>query len=89
MGFYSRAGPIKNRYFWLHVDKLLRSRLADTVKISKVRGHATSADVLSGRVQLIDKIGNDNADALAVAGAFKITLGSADREALHRQLLLA
>ena len=35
----------------------------------KVKGHAKDCDVRAGRVLPIDKLGNDGADALAVAGA--------------------
>ena len=36
--------------------------------VTKVKGHAKERHVASGEVLPIDKIGNDNADALAVKG---------------------
>eukprot|EP00973_Karenia_brevis_P087837 12184097-Karenia_brevis.AAC.1 len=38
-------------------------------RLTKVKGHANDSDVLRGRVQLEDKIGNDWADFLATSGA--------------------
>ena len=51
------------------LDELLWMRGKRAISISKVQGHATSADVRSGKVRQHDKQGNDRADALAVAGA--------------------
>lgn len=46
----------------------LNSR-ANPVSVSWVKGHAKMIDVQRGRTTLLDKDGNDGADALAVAGA--------------------
>ena len=46
----------------------LSSRVCD-VHVSWVKGHATEIDVERGRTTREDKIGNDGADKLAVAGA--------------------
>ena len=40
----------------------------DTVKVSKVKGHATRAMVASGDVRLEDLVGNNGADAAADLG---------------------
>jgi len=39
------------------------------LKIVKVKGHATMEHVRKGIVSMEDKVGNDTADTLAVAGA--------------------
>ena len=39
------------------------------VIVTKVRGHASWADVHMGRVSMADKVGNSRADQLAVRGA--------------------
>ena len=41
---------------------MIRARGLDTVRVTKVKGHATDADVDSGRVRLEDKLGNAEAD---------------------------
>ena len=46
----------------------LESRSCDVV-VSWVKGHATRRDVQMGRTTSEDKVGNDGADELAVAGA--------------------
>jgi ribonuclease HI len=71
-GFHNKAGRIKNWDLWKRVDELLQDRV-NPAKFTKIWGHASSRDILTGRVQLIDKLGNDNADALAVAGALRRT----------------
>ena len=42
--------------------------VADTVKVTKFKGHATDADVEQGRVRLEDRLGNLEADAAADLG---------------------
>ena len=49
---------------------------ASAVSVSWVKGHATETDVVRGRVTREDKIGNDGADTLAVAGAALHTISS-------------
>ena len=53
---------------WNRLALALRSRATD-VSVTWVKGHAKAIDVKRGRTTHEDKIGNDGADALAVAGA--------------------
>ena len=41
---------------------MIQVRGQDTVRVTKVKGHATGADVEQGRVRLEDKLGNAEAD---------------------------
>ena len=43
----------------------------DTVKVSKVKGHATAAMVASGDVRIEDLVGNDGADTAADLGRLR------------------
>ena len=45
--------------------------MPDTVKVSKVKGHATPAMVASGDVRVEDLIGNNGADAAADLGRLR------------------
>ena len=47
---------------------MICTRGRDTVKITKVKGHATDADVAHGRVLIEDKLGNAEADTAADIG---------------------
>ena len=47
------------------IHSMLNLRGFDTVKVSKVKGHATRAMVASGDVRLEDLVGNNGADAAA------------------------
>ena len=47
---------------------MIRARRQDTVRVTKVKGHATDADVEQGRVRLEDQLGNAEADAAADLG---------------------
>ena len=47
---------------------LIRIRGQDTVRVTKVKGHATGADVEQDRVRLVDQIGNAEADTAAGIG---------------------
>ena len=49
----------------LLIENMLRHRGLDTVRISKVKGHADDAMVLHGQVRREDKLGNDAADEAA------------------------
>ena len=72
----------------------IRSRAPDNVAFTKVKGHATKDDVRCGRVQAIDKLGNDAADELAVSGASEhavpegILGGASRRKNLARRIHL-
>ena len=46
----------------------LAAREQDTVRVTKVKGHATDADVDQGRVRLEDRLGNAEADTAADLG---------------------
>ena len=50
---------------------MLSLRGFDTVKVSKVKGHATRAMVDSGDVRLEDLVGNNGADAAADLGRLR------------------
>ena len=60
---------IDNGDLWAALDDLLRGRDASSVHFVKVKGHAKVADVRAGRVDRVDKEGNDAADILARRGA--------------------
>ena len=47
------------------VQYMIRTRCRETVRVTKVNGHATDADVEQGRVRLEDQLGNAEADAAA------------------------
>ena len=50
------------------VQYMLRSRGRETVRVTKVKGHAEDADIQSGPVRLEDQLGNAEADAAADFG---------------------
>ena len=50
------------------VQYMIRSRGRETVRVTKVKGHADDVDVQSGRVRLEDQLGNAEADAAADLG---------------------
>ena len=50
------------------VRYMIRTRGRDTVKVTKVKGHAEDIDVQQGRVRLVDKQGNVEADIAADLG---------------------
>ena len=50
------------------VQHMIRVRGPGTVQVSKVKGHASVADVEQGRVREEDKFGNDEADTAADLG---------------------
>ena len=47
---------------------MIHARGLDTIRVTKVKGHATEADVEQGRVRLEDKLGNAEADTAADLG---------------------
>ena len=57
----------------LLIDHKLRSRGLDTVRISKVKGHANDGMVLHGEVRREDKLGNDAADEAAEFGRRRVS----------------
>ena len=52
----------------LLIDRMLHQRGLDTVRISKVKGHADDGMVLRGQVRREDRLGNDAADEAADFG---------------------
>ena len=50
------------------VQYMIRTRGRDRVSVTKVKGHASDADVAQGRVRIEDKLGNAEADAGADIG---------------------
>ena len=53
------------------ISSMLCLRVPGTVKVSKVKGHATPAMVASGDVRVEDLIGNNGADAAADLGRLR------------------
>ena len=47
---------------------MIQARSRDTVRVTKVKGHAAGGDVEHGRVRLEDQVGNAEADAAADLG---------------------
>ena len=60
---------MKNADLWRKLDAHLSARPQGSVQFLKVRGHASTADVVEGRTTDFNKFGNDAADHLAVCGA--------------------
>ena len=73
-----RKTPYKRKWaqtrdgdLWQLFEKLVKQRGPETVKITKVKGHATEEMVEQGKVEAEDKAGNDMADQAADQGATK------------------
>ena len=62
---------MKDRDLLATIHSMLCLRGFDTVKVSKVKGHATRAMVASGDVRLEDLVGNSGADAAADLGRLR------------------
>ena len=56
----------------LLIDRMLHLRGRDTVRISKVEGHADEGMVLDGRVREVERFGNDVADEAADFGRRRV-----------------
>ena len=54
------------------IDRILQLRGLDTVKITKVKGHADEGMVLDGRVRDLDRLGNKAADEAADFGRRRV-----------------
>ena len=52
----------------LLVRHIILVRDPDTVEVTKVKGHATEADVEQGQVRMDDRLGNIKADTAADLG---------------------
>ena len=77
----TKRRKVRNADLWAAIDEILTSRPHGAVELVKVKGHATAEDVRRGRVALEDKQGNDEADTLAVAGAYVNPLAAPRRQA--------
>eukprot|EP00973_Karenia_brevis_P064194 8920271-Karenia_brevis.AAC.1 len=53
----------------MRLDNQLQNRRPNSFCITKVKGHETKRDVMSGRVKQPDRLGNHRADSLATSGA--------------------
>ena len=56
----------------LLIDRMLHLRGLDTVRITKVKGHADEDMVLDGRVREMDRFGNNSADEAADFGRRRV-----------------
>ena len=56
----------------LQIDRMLLLRGLDTVRITKVKGHADEGMVLDGRIREVDRSGNDAADEAADFGRRRV-----------------
>ena len=56
----------------LLIERMLHLRGLDTVRISKVKGHADEGMVLDGRVREVDRLGNNAADEAADFGRRRV-----------------
>ena len=56
----------------LLIERILHLRELDTVRISKVKGHADEGMVLDGRVREVDRLGDDAADEAADFGRRRV-----------------
>ena len=68
-----RKGPtpfelVKDGDLLLLIERVLHLRGLDTVRITKVKGHAEEGMVLDGRVREVDRLGNNAADGAADFG---------------------
>ena len=63
---------LKDGDLLLLIDRMIRRRGADTVRISKVKGHADEALVRCGQVREDDRLGNNAADEAADFGRRRV-----------------
>ena len=87
-GWVRGGRPIQNSDLWQTIASSLENRPAESVKVTKVKGHASVRDVHLGLVCAIDKHGNDSADGLAVAGALRKRQTNAEGERKHNTVLV-
>eukprot|EP00660_Eupelagonema_oceanica_P019732 gene19732-biopygen11066 len=59
------AHAISHADLWAALDQLIEARPPGSVRLTKVKGHATLEDIAKARVHPYDKYGNDQADYLA------------------------
>ena len=60
------------------IDRMLMLRGLDTVKVTKVKGHANDGMVLDGRVRDLDRLGNNAADEAADFGRRRVLVHVTD-----------
>ena len=70
-GWKRKGCTIRNADLWKRRDDLLDARGPASYKVTKAKGHATEEDVTKGPAAVTDKLGIDEAAALAVAGALR------------------
>ena len=63
---------VKDGDLLLLIDRMLRLRGPDTVRVSKVKGHADEGLVLHGQVREVDRVGNNAADDAADFGRRRV-----------------
>ena len=63
---------VKDGDLLVRIERMLHLRGPDTVRISKVKGHADEVMVLHGRVREVDRIGNNAADEAADFGRRRV-----------------
>ena len=63
---------VKDADLLLLIERMLRVRGLDTVRITEVKGHAYESMVLDGWVREIDRLGNDAADEAADFGRRRV-----------------
>ena len=66
------AELVKDGDLILLIERMLRLRELDTVRISKVKGHADEALVRAGRARDLDRSGNKGADEAADCGRRRV-----------------
>ena len=69
---------VKEGDLLLLIERMLRLRGVDTVRVTKVKGHADEGVVLDGRVREIDRLGNNAADEAADLGRRRVGNGDID-----------
>ena len=63
---------VKDDDLTLLIGRVLRLRGLDTVRISKVKGHADQVTVREGGVRELDRLGNNAADEAADFGLWRV-----------------
>ena len=66
------AELVKDGDLTLLKERMLRLRVLDTVRISKVEGHADEALVRAGGARVLDRLGNNGADEAADFGRRRV-----------------
>ena len=69
---------VKDGDLLLLIDRMLRLRGLDTVRVTKVKGHADECVVLNGRFREVDRFGNNAADEAADFGRRRVCIAVID-----------